>query len=115
MASQMPEMSITYMVPLDHFTGTTNKVTMVLDQLLVGAHSILPLHMAHSTMVPRAMTVSTENVVITQDPIGTPLLLRPNPSLLPGYNTLKTSMSIPTQNPSGGSGLFIPSGYNATS
>jgi hypothetical protein len=66
-------------------------------------------------MVPQAMTVSTGNVVITQAPIGTPLPLRPNPSLPPGYNALNTSIAIPTQNPSGGSRLFVPPGYNVAS
>jgi hypothetical protein len=50
--------------------------------------------------------------VITQDPIGKPLPLRSNPSLPLGYNTLNTSIFIPTQNPSGGSILFVPLGYN---
>jgi hypothetical protein len=66
-------------------------------------------------MVPQAMTVSTRNVVITQAPIRTPLSLRPNPSLPPGYNALNTSISIHTQNPSRGSGLFVPPGYNDAS
>jgi hypothetical protein len=52
MASQMPETYVTYMVTLDHFTGTTNNITTVSNQLLVGSHSILPLQIAHSTMVP---------------------------------------------------------------
>jgi hypothetical protein len=112
MASQMPEMFVTYMVPLDHFTGTTSSVTVVSDQFLVGSHSILPLQMAHSTTVPRAMTISTENVVITQALIGTPLPPRPNPSLPPGYNALNLSIDISTQNPSRGFGLFVPPGYN---
>jgi hypothetical protein len=42
-ASKMPETSITYTVPLDHFTGTTSNVAIVSDQFLVGSHSILPL------------------------------------------------------------------------
>jgi hypothetical protein len=71
--------------------------------------------MAHSIMVPQATTISTENVVITQAPIGTPLPPRPNPSLAPGYKDLNTSIVIPTQNPSRGSGIFVPSRYNATS
>ena len=54
-------------------------------------------------------------MVITQDPIGTPLSLRSNPSLPPRYNSLNTSISIPTQNPSGGSNLFVPLGYNVVS
>jgi hypothetical protein len=115
MASQMPETSVTYTVPLDHFTGTTSNVVTVSDQLLVGSHSILPLQIAHSTMVPQATTVSTGNVVITQAPIGTPLPLRSNPSLPPGYNALNTSIAIPAQNPSGGSNIFVPPGYNVAS
>jgi hypothetical protein len=43
MASQTPVMSTTYIVPLDHFTGMTSNVGTVVDQLLVGSHSILPL------------------------------------------------------------------------
>jgi hypothetical protein len=113
MASQMLEMSVTYNIPLDHFIDTTSNVVIVLDQLLVGYHSILPLQIAHSTMVPQAMSVSTGNVVITQAYIETPLPLRSNLSLPPGYNALNTSISIPTQNPSGGSRLFVPPGYNA--
>jgi hypothetical protein len=41
MASQVPETSVTYTVPLDHFTGTTSSVTTISDQLLIGSHSIL--------------------------------------------------------------------------
>jgi hypothetical protein len=78
MESQMHETYVTYMIPLDHFTGTTGNVVTFSDRLLIGSHSILPLHIAHSTMVPQATTVSTRNVVITQAPIGTPLPLRPN-------------------------------------
>jgi hypothetical protein len=115
MASQMLDMSVTYTIPLDHFIGTTSSVTTVPDQLLVGSHSILPLQMAHSIMVLQATTVSTRNVVISQAPIGTPLPPRSNPSLPPGYRDLNTSIAIPTQNPSGGFGLFVPSRYNSTS
>jgi hypothetical protein len=115
MASQMPETYVTYMVSLDHFTGTTNSVTTILDQLLVGSHLILPLQMAHSIMVPRATVVSTKNVVITQAPIGTPLPPRPNPLLPPRYRALNTSISIPTQVPSRGSGIFVPPRYNVAS
>jgi hypothetical protein len=115
MASQMLETSVTYTIPLDHFTSTTSNVVTVSDQLLVGSHSILPLHISHSTMVPQATTISTGNVVITQDPIGTPLLLRSNPSLPPEYNALNTSIDIPTHNPSSGSRIFVPPRYNVAS
>jgi hypothetical protein len=111
MASQVPETSVTYTVPLDHFTGTISNVTIVSDQILIGFHSILPLKMAHF-MAPRATTTSTKNVVVTQSLIGTPLPSRPNPSLPPGYRALNTFVAIPTQVPSEGSGLFVPLGYN---
>jgi hypothetical protein len=69
MASQIPETSVTYTVPLDHFTGTTSNVTTVSDQLLVGSHSILPLQMAHSIVVPQATIIHTRHTVISQAPI----------------------------------------------
>jgi hypothetical protein len=78
MASQMPRTSVTYTVPLDHFTDTTTSVTTVSNQLLVGSHLILPLQMAHY-IVPQATTTFTGNVVVTEAPIGTPLPSRPNP------------------------------------
>ena len=43
MESHTPVNSTTYTVPLDHFTGTSSNVVIVLDQLLVGSHTILPL------------------------------------------------------------------------
>jgi hypothetical protein len=118
MVSKIPKTYVTYVtytVPLDHFFGTTSSVTIILDQFLVGSHSILPLQMAHSTMVPQATMVSTGNVVITQDHIVTPLPPRPNPPLSPGYRALNTSISIPTQDPSGGSVIFVPPDYNVVS
>jgi hypothetical protein len=66
-------------------------------------------------MVPQVTHVSVESVVITQDPIGTPLPLRSNPSLPPRYNTLNTSIANPSQNPSGGPNRFVPPGYNVSS
>jgi len=63
-------------------------------------------------MVPRATTISTGNVVVTQAPIRMPLPLRPTPSLLPGYNSLNTSIAIPTQNPFGGKNIFVSPRYN---
>jgi hypothetical protein len=115
MASQTPMTSTTYTIPLDHFTGTTNNVVTVSDQLLVGFHSILPLHLTRSTMVSQAMPISAGKMLITQAPIGTLLPLRKNPSLPPGYNSLNTSIAIPTHNPSGRSNLFVPPGYNDAS
>jgi hypothetical protein len=112
MESHTPVTSTTYTVPLDHFTGTTSNVVTVSDQLLVGSDIILPLHLANSTMVPQATFAFSRSAVITQDPIGTPLPLRSNPSLPLGYNALNTFIANPTQNPSGGSNLFVPHGYN---
>ena len=43
LASQMPGTSVTYTVPLDHFTGTTTSVATISNQLLVSSHLILPL------------------------------------------------------------------------
>jgi len=66
-------------------------------------------------MVPQAMPISTRNMVITQDIIGTPLMFRSNMSLSPLYNALNTSIANPTHNPSCLSNIFIPSGYNVAS
>jgi hypothetical protein len=63
-------------------------------------------------MVPQATNFSIGNVVISKYPIGTPLLLRSNPSLPLGYHALNTSIDILAQNPSGESNLFIPPRYN---
>jgi hypothetical protein len=93
--SQVPETSVTYTVPLDHFTGTTSSVTIISDQILIGSHSIPTLQMAHSTMVLQATTIPTRNVVISQALIGTPLPSRPNPSLPPGYRALNASCCYP--------------------
>jgi hypothetical protein len=49
-------------------------------------------------MVPQATPVFARSGVNTQDPIGTPLPLRPNPSLPPGYHALNTSIANPAQN-----------------
>jgi hypothetical protein len=73
MTSHTPMTSTYYTVPLDHFTGTTSNVVTVSDQLLVGSHTILPLQLTNSTMVPQATYISVRNAVITQDPIGSPL------------------------------------------
>jgi hypothetical protein len=113
MVSHTPMTSTTYRIPLDHFTSTTSNVVTVSDQLLVGSHTILPLQLTRSTMVPQVMSVSIESLIITQYRIGTPLFLRSNTSLPPGYNTLNTSISNPTQSPSEGPNIFVPSGYNA--
>jgi hypothetical protein len=115
MASHMHVNSTAYTIPLDHFTRTTSNVVTVSDQLLVGSHTILPLQLSSSTMVPQATPVSVGSAIITQDPIGTPLPLRPNLSLPPGYHALNTSIDNPVQNPSRGDNIFVPPGYNVAS
>jgi hypothetical protein len=110
----MPLTFATYTVPLDHFTGTINNVFIVSDKILIGSHSILPLQITNSTVVPQGTHVSTGNVVITQYFIGTPLPLRSNQSLPYGYNDLNTSITILAQNLSIGSNRFVPPGYNAS-
>jgi hypothetical protein len=112
MASQVPETSITYIIPLDHFTSTTSRITTVSDQILIGSQSIPTLQMAHSTMVPQATMIPTGNVVISQDPIGTPLPSRTNPSLPPGYRSLNDFVAIPSgSNPFGGTSHSFTYGY----
>jgi hypothetical protein len=115
MSSHTPTTSTSYIVPLDHFTGTTSNVVMVSDQLLVGSHTILPLHLTRSTVVPQVTHVFVRSLVITQALIGMPLPSRSSPSLPLGYNALNTSISNPSQSPSRGINLFIPPGYNDAS
>jgi hypothetical protein len=77
--------------------------------------------MAHSTMVPHVATIPTDNVVVSQAPIGTPLSSRPSSSLPLGYKALNPFVvnttqvtpisSIPLQQP-GGTSL---GGYNPSS
>lgn len=93
--SQLPEMSATYTVPLDHFSSTPNNSTVMSDTQLVGPRSTISLQMAHSTMVPHVSTIPTGNVTPSQAPIGTPL--RPNPSIPLGYRALNPSITNTTQ------------------
>jgi hypothetical protein len=115
--SQIPKTSVTYTVPLDHFTGTTISSTTPSvgpNMQSVGPSSTISLQMAHSTMVPHIATIPTGNVVVSQAPIGTPLSSRPSSSLPLGYRALNSSIvnttqviprsSIPIQQP-GGTGL----------
>jgi hypothetical protein len=85
--------STAYTILLDHFTSMTNNVVTISNQLLVGSHTILPIQLASSTMVQQATLVSVGSVVITQAPIGTPLMLISNPSLTTGYHALNTSIA----------------------
>ena len=113
--SELLETSNTYRIPLDHFNSTTCYLFMGSDTQSVGPSSTIPLQMAHSIMVPHSMTIPTRNMVVTQDPIGTPLSSRPITSLPNGYNYLNTSIPIPTQVFSKASGFFTPLGYNDAS
>jgi hypothetical protein len=94
--SQIPAVSVTYIVPPNQFSGPTNHITVILDTQSIGPSLTFSLHMAHSTMVPHVMTIPTKNVVVSQAPIGTPLSSRPIPSLPPGYHALNPSTDIPT-------------------
>jgi hypothetical protein len=71
-----------------------------------------PLQMAHSTMIPNATHIPPENTVASQTPIGTPRSPRSTPSLPLGYNVLNDSIPIPTQIPTGASGVLPPLGHN---
>jgi hypothetical protein len=62
MASQVHETSVSYTMPLNHFSGMMSNVIIVADQLLIGSHSNPTIQMAHSTMVPHVSTILTENV-----------------------------------------------------
>jgi hypothetical protein len=66
-------------------------------------------------MVPNTTIIPTRNTVASQPPIGTPHSSRQIPSLPLGYNALNASIPIPTQVPSGASGVFTPPGYNVAS
>jgi hypothetical protein len=82
---------------------------------LVGSHTILPLQLTSFHMVPQVTLVSVGSPVITQAPIGTPILPRLIPSLPPGYNSLNAYISTPIQSPSRWPNLFVPPGYHAAS
>jgi hypothetical protein len=108
---------VTYIVPLNHFIGTTIfSATPSVDPnpSSVGPRSTFSLQMAHSTMVPHILTIPAGNVVVSQAAIGTPLTPRPSSSLPFGYRALNSyvftttqvmpGISIPIQQP-GGTGL----------
>jgi hypothetical protein len=66
-------------------------------------------------MVPNIMIIPTENTVASQPPIVTLRSCRKIMSLPLGYNALNAAIPIPTQVPSGASGVFTPPGYNVSS
>jgi hypothetical protein len=53
--------------------------------------------MAHSTIIPHAMTIPIWNTMVNHAPIGTPHSSRPTPSLPLGYHALNPSVAIHTQ------------------
>jgi hypothetical protein len=89
------KMSISYMVPLNHFIGMTSNVITVADQLLIGSLSNPSIQMAHSTMVLHVATIPTRNLTPSQVSIGTPL--RPNPLVPLAYIYLNPSITNTTQ------------------
>jgi hypothetical protein len=88
---------------------------MVSDQLLVGSHTIFPLQLTSSTMIPQVTHVFAGSSIINQAPIGTSLSASSSPSLPPGYNVIHSSITNHAQSPSGGSNLFVPLGYHVAS
>jgi hypothetical protein len=107
--------STAYIIPINHFAGTTSNIVTVSDPLLVGTHTILPLQLTSSTTVPQVAPFSARILVTIQAPIGTPLPSRSNPSLPPRYNALIISITNPTQGPSREPSLFFRPGYNVVS
>jgi len=73
---------------------------------------IVPLQMAHYTMVPDTTNLHTENTMASQAPIGMSLSPRLTPTLSPGYHVLNASILVPTQIPSETPGLSTPSGHH---
>jgi hypothetical protein len=71
--AQLPKTFVTYTIPLDHFVCTTSNITVIPDTQSVGPNLTFSLQIAHSTMVTHVTTIPTGNVVVNQDPIGTPL------------------------------------------
>jgi len=63
--------------------------------------------MAHSTILPCAMTIPSRNIFVNYAPVGTPHSPIPTPSPPLGYHALNSSAAIHTQIPSG-----VPLGHN---
>jgi hypothetical protein len=102
-----PETSNLDTIPLTtayYFPGSDAQPT---DHIL-----IVPLQMAHYTMVPDTTNLHTGNMVASQAPIGTLLSPRLTPKLPPGYHALNASILVPTQIPSGTLGISTPSRHH---
>jgi hypothetical protein len=56
---ELPETSAILTVSLGHFSSTTAYLFVGSDAQSVSPSSTIPFQMAHSTMVPRAMTIPT--------------------------------------------------------
>jgi hypothetical protein len=91
---------VTYTVPLNHFTSTTvfsSTLSVDPNTSFVGPRSTFSLQTTHSTMVPHILTIPTDNVVVSQAAIGTPLTPRPSSSLPFRYRALNFSIVTTTQ------------------
>jgi hypothetical protein len=106
---ELPETSVVLTVSLGHFSSTTAYLFAGSEAQSVSPSSTVPFQMAHSTILPRATTIPSGNIVVNHAPIGTPRSARPTPSLPLGYHALNSSAAIHTQIPSG-----VPLGHNTS-
>jgi hypothetical protein len=91
---------ITYIVPLNHFTGTTifsATPSVSPNTSSAGPRPTFSLQTTHSTMVPHVPTIPVGNAVVSQAAIGTPITPRPSSSLPFGYRALNSSTTTTTQ------------------
>jgi hypothetical protein len=91
---------ISYIVPLNHFIGTTIFIAtppVGPNTSSIGPRSTFPLQTAHSTMVPHVLTIPADNAVVSQAAISTPMTPRPTSSLPFGYRTLNFPTASTTQ------------------
>jgi hypothetical protein len=106
---KLPETSSILTVSLGHFSSTTAYLFAGSEAQLVSPLSTIPFQMTHSTIIPRATTIPSGNIVVNNAPIGTPHSARPTPSLPRGYHALNSSAAIHTQIPFG-----VPLGNNTS-
>jgi hypothetical protein len=76
MSSHTPITYTTYTISLDHFTDMTSNFVTILDPLLVGTYTILPLQLTSSTSVPQVTHIFIGSTITNQTPFGMPLPLR---------------------------------------
>jgi hypothetical protein len=90
--------SFSYIVPPNHFTGTTTFTatpTIGLNISSVGPRTTIPLQTAHSTMALHISTIPVGNAIVNQAPIGTPVT--PRPTLHFGFRALNASATTTAQ------------------